>query len=165
MANLLQQADVTAQADITCTSGAGGICRLSQACSTYPGLWAYSLKVQFEGQTNYLNVPLGGFAANNATSGGCDLYVEYLDTATDVVFGAMFLQQYIAWWHYDYALDQTSLGLQLSTTNTLTGAYIGAGAYAAGTSPFVSNAGTVQNLQVTANSTTMRTTIKANLGY
>lgn len=77
----------------------------------------------------------------------------------------MFLQQYIAWWHYDYQLDKTTLSLQLSSTNSLTGAYIGAGAYAAGTSPFVSNAGTVQNLQVTANSTSMRTTIKANLGF
>lgn len=77
----------------------------------------------------------------------------------------MFLQQYIAWWHYDYALSTTTLSMQLSTSNTLTGAYIGAGAYTAASDPFLSNAGTVQNLQVTADSTTMRTTIKANLGY
>lgn len=55
--------------------------------------------------------------------------------------------------------------MQLSTTNTLTGAYIGSGSTTLGTNPFLTNAGTVQNLPVIANSTTMRTTIMANLGY
>ena len=80
MVNLLHYTDATVQSDIQCSSSLDGLCHLSQSCATYTNLWAYSFKLQIAGQSNYLNVPLGAFAVNNATSGGCDLYIEYLQS-------------------------------------------------------------------------------------
>ena len=76
--------------------------------------------------------------------------MEYLDSATQpnsthVVFGSMFLQQYINWWNYDYTTTPTTttLRMQLSTLQTLTGSYIGNAQIAIAPSPFVNFGSTV----------------------
>ena len=116
-------------------------------------------------------VPLGSLAANNAATGGCDIYLELLEEAsqpesTNVVFGAMFLQQYIAWWSYDYSVTPAieTLRMQLSSTNTLNYAYIGNGIYQNGVEPFVYPTDTL-TVNIDVDPTWKTTTVKGMLGY
>lgn len=129
-------------------------------------MWDYVFKVKFTTANEYMIVPLAAFAINNNAAGTCEIYMQQLEEDTvesnHVVFGSLFLQQYISWWSYDYTTSSKTLSMQLSPTCTLTYAYIGSRAYTNGqVSPFLNLGGTTQTLLVNANSTNMRTTISA----
>lgn len=114
--NLLYNIEGFAATDLTCNPAAGESCVLSQACSSYSDLWSYSFKLNFEGQTNYVIVPLGAFAVNNSTDNTCNLYLQYLNDdqyvqSSSVVLGSMFLQQYINYWQYDLSLKTTTISM------------------------------------------------------
>lgn len=96
-----QTDDRQASADLTCTNEPGGICTLNQACGVYnASFWNLAFKVQFAGTSNYMIVPIGAFATDNA-NGGCDLMLQYYQTNKNneltAVLGSMFLQQYVAY--------------------------------------------------------------------
>jgi hypothetical protein len=79
-------------------------------------------------------MPIGSLAAD--FNGNCNLFLQYLDDETQpqsnqVVLGSMFLQQYINYWAYNYNTETptTTYYMQISSTNSLTGSYIGNAAY------------------------------------
>ena len=137
-----------------CTASNGGTCVLPGSCSNYASLWQYSFKILFEGNTNYINMPLGALAFDSGSQ--CEIFVQFLDEGNEpqsdeVIFGAMFQQQFINYWHYNYTnpvVNVTTLYMQMSPNNTLTGSYIGSGAYAKGTNPFTNLVGTTQQFYV-----------------
>lgn len=101
MVNLIDKTD---ESSFNCTANDNRICYLESSCDQFTDFWSYSFKIQFAGQSNYLNVPLAAFASDNATSGYCDLVIENLGEQSEVVLGSMFLQQYIAYWQFDYTV-------------------------------------------------------------
>jgi hypothetical protein len=117
-------------------------------------------------------VPLGAFAEDNSATGRCDLWLELLDEetqpeSTHILFGSLFLQQYINWWSYDYSSGKAveTFRMQLSPTNTLTYSYIGKAIYLnSNVSPFLYPS-TTQTINVNVDRTTKATTIDGMLGY
>jgi hypothetical protein len=166
--NQFYNVDPNVSNDLLCNPAVGALCALRQTCSTYTSnLWNYSFKVQFDGQDNYINLPLSAFAVDN--NGECDLYIQYLDSeqnsqSDQIILGSMFLQQYINGWDYDLTAGTVTYYAELSSSCTLTGAYIGNGAATAAASPFISLQGTTQTIYVNTNEK-FQTTIGANLGY
>lgn len=167
--NLLFKIDTTLSEAITCSNKDGGICTITGACSTQSALQDYSFKFIFAGQTTYMNVPLAAFAVDNV-DGNCDVYLQYLDgdqhvQSDKVVLGAMFLQLYKNYWQYDLTAGTSTLSMQLSTSCTLTGAYLGAASYTVLTDPFTDLWDTTQILYVSTDDYYFETTIGANLGW
>lgn len=73
---------------------------LPKSCDNYAEFWTYSFRIQFSGQTEYLTVPLGSFAANQQylDHAECFIYVEMLDeslaNSLQIVLGQMFFQSF-----------------------------------------------------------------------
>jgi hypothetical protein len=51
--------------ELTCTAEKGGICVLSNPCDSYSDLWNLQFMFMFNGQSNYMTVPLGAIAVNS----------------------------------------------------------------------------------------------------
>ena len=171
LVNLLYHSSAGIANDLTCQSRNGGVCTLSKSCANYASLWDYSLKIQWEGASNYMNVPLAAFAVDGIN--GCNMWIQYLNSddysqSDKVIFGSMFLQLYNNWWSFDYSAGtfiNETLSMQLSANTTLNGAYIGNAPFAEGTDPFRNLEGTIQTLDVTVDSVWMHTVIQADLGF
>ena len=78
----------------------------------------------------YILMPLSSLAVDNAETGKCDIYIQYLDPAQHtqsgkIVIGSLLLQQYKSLWDYDLVTSTTQFKMQLSSTCTLDFAYIG----------------------------------------
>jgi hypothetical protein len=106
--------------DLTCSTDVDGICSLSKSCTdlSYADLWNYFFKVQWELDGTYTTVNIGSFAIDNTVDGTCDLYLELLrpdDSFTDekkhIVFGSMWLQNFVAFFEYTYSADDTVITL------------------------------------------------------
>jgi len=70
--NLLMNIEGFSSDELSCNPSVGELCTFTQACDAYSILWDYSFKINFsDDKTNYLNVPLGAFAANTGDSGTC----------------------------------------------------------------------------------------------
>jgi len=158
-------------ADLTCSDTVGGRCSLKNSCTTYTNLWnnGWSFKVMFTGSTNYAIVPLGALAADD-DSGVCQIYIQYLNDnqhtmSGSVVFGSLMLQQYAIYQEYDYTAGTTAIHMYKSTSNTLTGSYVGAGTYTAGSDPFTLLHGTTQQIFINNDQFNYQTTIGASLGF
>jgi len=162
--------DAQVTSDLLCNPSVGSACSLANTCATYTNLWTYSFKVQFADQLNYVNVPLAAFAVDNTATNGCDLYIQYLNSnqesqSSQIVLGSMFLQQYVNVWDYDNKSGTATYIAELSSSCTLNGAYIGAGATTAGSDPFMSLAGSKQTIYVNTDDVHFQTTIGAQLGF
>ena len=171
LVNLLYHSSAGIANDLTCQSRNGGVCSLSKSCANYASLWDYSLNIQWQGASNYMNVPLAAFAVDGIN--GCNMWIQYLNSddysqSDKVIFGSMFLQLYNNWWSFDYSAGtfiNETLSMQLSANTTLNGAYIGNAAFTEGTDPFRNLEGTIQTLDVTVDSVWMHTVINADLGF
>jgi hypothetical protein len=92
--------DIISQGQVACAKVQGGFCVLPRSCDNYESLWTYSFRIQFSGQTEYLTVPLGSFAAtqNYLNYTECFIYVEELDeslaNSLQIVLGNMFFQSF-----------------------------------------------------------------------
>jgi hypothetical protein len=96
-----------------------------------------SFYFQFEGQTDYVTVPLSTFAVDNTAEGKCEMYIVSIANSAHpgaiandtVVLGSLFLQQFVAMWNYTYEdsnSDIVSVDLTLALSDTYSfGSYIG----------------------------------------
>lgn len=90
---------VISNGEATCISQKSGYCLLTNPCASYPDLWEYDFRMQFDSDQdfNYIRVPLATFAANLDSQGGaCVVFVEYLDSNNDdsksIMLGGLFFQ-------------------------------------------------------------------------
>lgn len=178
MTNLLYKVSQTIADDLICEAAPGGICKLSQQCSTYTNLWSqnWGFKIQFTGETNMITFPLGALAEDVTDSQNnkqCHIYLQYLNSAQHtqsehVIFGSLFMQQFVNYWKYDLsttAATPAQYKFYKSQTNSLTGSYIGAATYAEGTNPFTLLHNTTQQIYINADEGRYKTTVGANLGF
>jgi len=82
-----------------------------------------------------------------------------------VVFGSLFLQQFAAYWDYDLVRFKTTLSLQMSDMNTLTGAYIGNSTILNTNSPFTALYGGQTQFPINIDEFHYKTTIGVSLGF
>jgi len=85
-----------------------GMCTLPTACENYSELWNLSFKIESEslgGSNPQIYAPLALFA-NNTADGTCSLFLQIANSTdsnpSTVFLGSMFLQGFVAAWHYDY---------------------------------------------------------------
>lgn len=135
--------------ELTCTAEKGGICVLSKPCDSYSDLWNLQFMFTFNGQSNYITVPLGAIAVNSKVGQECYLYLQYYDEITstlepELILGAMVMQLYKTTLQFVSPIDSIVAGtvnakLCLSNLTDLTGSYIGAASYSVGPNPFSFN--------------------------
>lgn len=170
--NLLFKVDQSISDDLTCEAGNGGKCKLAQSCGNYTNLWSagWSFKVLYDGDSNYMLIPLSALAVDNSADGKCDIYLQYLNPEQDVqsdnvIFGSLITQMLVNYFKYDLVAMTTQYQFYLSDTNTLTGSYIGAANYTEGTNPFTLLHNTTQVIYINADEGRYKTTIGSNLGF
>jgi len=174
LTNLLYKVDSSFDTELTCLQEQGGMCHLAKSCSTYTGVWGkgWGFKTRFiSAEDDYMIIPLGSLAVDNALTGECDIYIQYLDpsryTQSDqVIFGSLIMQQYKAWFDYDLTgTASTTLKMQISDTNTLTNSYIGNAAMTLSGSPFTALDDASAQLYIGTDTFHYKTTIRASLGF
>lgn len=76
-------------------------------------------------------------------NGYCNIFVRHNDgtevsNTNYIILGNMFLQQYLAWFDYDFSITAptSTLSLQMSDLNTISGCYLGNADMTIGPDPF-----------------------------
>lgn len=172
LANLLYKVDASFDLELNCHDQVGGICSLNQACSQYTNLWnnGWAFKIEFTGSSNYALFPLSALAVDNANTGQCDVFIQYLDARTytqsdSVIFGTLFLQQFATLETYDLTAGTSSLSMYISDSCTLPNIYVGGASYAPAADPFTMLHGTSQQVFINADEFHYQTTIGSSLGF
>lgn len=115
-------------------------------------------------------IPLASIAVDNAATGQCDMYMQYLDPAQHtqsdkIVFGSLILQMFKNYWDYDLVASTTTLYMQFSETNTLADSYIGSATKMVTSSPFTALIGSTEQIYVNHDEFFYETTIGGSLGF
>lgn len=132
--------------------------------------WGFKVYFNSADNNNFLIIPLGALAVDNASTGECDIYIQYLDptryTQSDqVIFGSLIMQQYKAYFDYDMTQGSTVLKMQISDTNTLTNSYIGNATITQSGSPFTALDDASAVIYVGTDEFHYKTTVRASLGF
>lgn len=80
--NLLYKVDLSFNDKLKCDSTQGNGCFLTDVCSTFTGVWSsgWGFKVYFTtAPDDYVIIPLGALAVDNAVTGHCDIMIQYLN--------------------------------------------------------------------------------------
>jgi len=101
---------------------------MPSSCDNYSGLWEYSFRVMFEGDDQYMIVPIATFASTrtllNATT--CTVYVEMLDESLadslQIVLGQMFFQSFNM---FNQVTQNSALVTLTVNENALSATYLG----------------------------------------
>lgn len=115
-------------------------------------------------------LPLGALAEEDTANSQCNIYIQYLNDAKhsqsgQVVLGSLWLQQFKNYVNYDLAGFTATYQFQLSDSNTLNGAYIGAASFAEDDSPFTLLYGAKEQIYINTDVFEYKTTMGAQLGF
>jgi hypothetical protein len=173
--NLLYKVDATINNELTCDYSVGGMCKLSQPCATYTNLWqaGWTFNFMFQGATDYVLFPLGALAEDDATTGECKIYIQFLNDSkhsqsSNVILGSMFMQMFKNYVSYDLTTPETIYQMQLSDSNTLNFAYIGSDTLAELDTPFdllYNLAGGKEQIYINHDTYEYKSTIGGQLGF
>ena len=123
--------------DFTCDSDK---CILQRSCENYDWSLAFkfTLTNPYDTYGKFTAVSLASFAVDNLEDGTCNLYIQNLGYPSDqpVIFGSLFLQNFVAYFENDYETMTQSLTLNVSPTSVMPLTYTGEDADTTNQSPF-----------------------------
>lgn len=125
-------------------------CYLPSVCSNFTDkLEGFSLQVTFEGQADFLEIPLTGISWTNHTSKRCYVGInQVLTQNTTLVFGNMFFTQFMSVFTNSYTSETPGQTQQIwANLNSTQAPNITSAVYPQGANPFVQPSPTPQPSQ------------------
>lgn len=95
-------------------SGKGGMLQLNAPCSSWSALNdELTFQIFFEGEDNWILVPLGAFAVE--FDGVCNIYVQNTegDMDSDIILGTLFMAQFTVYFENDYNKMEQRMALEI----------------------------------------------------